>query len=105
MSVLVKNMRMPNNCAECPVALCGKYCRINQTYTTYRELPVRPDHCPLVELPEHHGRLIDADRLMRVYEDRLEKVIDRYGVDSSEAGILSGAMKLLMIELGIVEAE
>jgi len=30
---------------------------------------------------------------------------DRYGVYSSEAGILSGAMKLLMIELGIIEAE
>ena len=105
MSVLIKDMQMPKNCRECPVALSGKYCRINKTYTTYIELPIRPDHCPLVELPKHHGRLIDADSLMRVYEDRLEKVVNRYGVDSSEAGILSGAMKLLMIELGIIEAE
>lgn len=60
MSVLVKNMEMPKNCGECPVALSGKYCRINQTYTTYIKLPIRPDHCPLVELPEKHGRLIDA---------------------------------------------
>ena len=63
MSVLIKGMEMPKNCDECPVALCGKYCRINQTYTTYRALPIRPDHCPLVELPEHHGRLIDAEFL------------------------------------------
>ena len=105
MSILIKGMQMPKNCSECPVALSGKYCRINKTHTTYIKLPMRPEHCPLVELPKHHGRLIDADRLMRVYEDRLEKVADRYGVDSSEAGILSGAMKLLMIELGIVEAE
>lgn len=105
MSVVIKDMELPKNCSECPVALCGKYCRINKTHTTFRELPIRPDHCPLVGLPEHHGRLIDADRLMRVYEDRLEKVINRYGIDSSERGILSGAMKLLMIELGIVEAE
>ena len=105
MSVLIKCMELPKNCSECPVALSGKYCRINKTNETYRALPIRPEHCPLVELPKHHGRLIDADRLMRVYEDRLEKVIDRYGRYSSEAGILSGAMKLLMIELEIVEAE
>ena len=61
MSVIVKGMQIPKNCAECPVALSGKYCRINKTNTTYIKLPIRPDHCPLVELPEHHGRLIDAD--------------------------------------------
>ena len=63
MSILIKDMQMPKNCSECPVALSGKYCRINKTYTTYIKLPIRPDHCPLVELPEHHGRLIDADVL------------------------------------------
>ncbi len=63
MSVLIKGMQMPKNCAECPVALSGKYCRINQTYTTYIELPIRPDHCPLIELPEHHGDLIDRDTI------------------------------------------
>ena len=65
MSVLIKGMKMPKNCAECPVALSGKYCRINKTHTTYIKLPIRPDHCPLVELPEKHGRLIDKDRLKR----------------------------------------
>ena len=64
MSVIVKGMQIPKNCAECPVALSGKYCRINQTYTTYIKLPVRPDHCPLVELPDHHGRLIDEDDII-----------------------------------------
>lgn len=63
MSVLVKDMQMPKNCSECPVALSGKYCRINQTHTTSIKLPIRPDHCPLVELPEHHGRLVDAEYL------------------------------------------
>ncbi len=67
MSVLIKGVEMPKNCSECPVALCGKYCRINQTYTTYIELPIRPDHCPLVEIPEKHGRLIDADELKKEY--------------------------------------
>ena len=40
-------------------------------------------------------RLIDGDILMDEYVDRLVKVSERYGIDSSEAGILSGAMKLL----------
>ena len=75
MSVLIKGMHMPKNCAECPVALSGKYCRINQTYTTYIELPVRPDHCPLIELPEHHGRLIDEDE---IEIPSLETVNDQY---------------------------
>ena len=65
MSILIRGMRMPNNCAECPVALSGKYCRINQTYTTYIMLSARPDHCPLVELPEKHGRLFDADEVKK----------------------------------------
>lgn len=64
MSVLIKDIQMPKNCSECPVALSGKYCRINKTYTTYIKLPIRPDHCPLVELPEHHGRLIDEDEII-----------------------------------------
>lgn len=63
MSVLIKGMKMPENCRECPVALCGKYCRINKTHTTFIELPIRPDHCPLVEIPDKHGDLIDRDAL------------------------------------------
>ncbi len=62
MSVLIRGLEIPKNCSECPVALSGKYCRINQTYTTYIKLPIRPDHCPLVEV---HGRLIDIDKLMK----------------------------------------
>ena len=42
---------------------------------------------------------------MAIYEDRFEKVVDRYGIDSSEAGILSGAIKLLMDQDVIIEVE
>ena len=41
------------------------------------------------------SRLIDADALAEIYADRMCKVSERYGLDSSEAGILSGAYKLL----------
>lgn len=110
MSVLIKGWEVPSNCDSCEFMDCEdvsfellKYCRMNDMYID--DPLVRPYDCPLVELPEYHGKLIDADRLMRVYEDRLEKVADRYGVDSPEAGILSGAMKLLMIEPTIIDAE
>ena len=115
MSVIIKGMKMPDSCASCqfcldgildddddPCTACeliadntpwGCGCKIIDGIDYNKE---RMYFCPLIPLPEHHGKLVDADRLMRVYEDRLEKVADRYGVYSSEAGILSGAMKLLM---------
>ena len=52
-----------------------------------------------------HGRLINADALMDIYNDRQNKIIDRYGFDSSENGILAGAMKLLSVQSTIIEAE
>ena len=106
MSILIKGIKIPKRCIDCPFNPSSLYCSITHSEIDrddeyYDRLP----DCPIVELPEHHGRLIDADRLLKIYENRMEKVADRYGHYSSEAGILSGAMKLLMIELGIVEAE
>jgi hypothetical protein len=40
-------------------------------------------------------KYINADKLMGIYSDKLEEVIDRYGMNSSAAGVLAGAMKLL----------
>lgn len=62
MSILIKGMEMPKNCAGCflRVGQCSK--RI------YMEN--RPSDCPLVEVPEPHGRLIDADALHKLFEDQ-----------------------------------
>lgn len=80
MSVIIKGIRMPINCAEC---VCGNaqdgWCYVN-------ELPLRrlcdgrvdisrPEWCPLVEIPTPHGRLIDADALIEnanFYETEME---------------------------------
>lgn len=43
-------------------------------------------------------RLVDADALLELYADRLEKLEERYGIHSSECGVLAGAMKLLEIQ-------
>ena len=69
MSVLIKGMEMPKNC---PCELVGigydMYCsfvhgipaRVRE-YDECCEKKTRPDWCPLIEVPEPHGRLIDVD--------------------------------------------
>ena len=61
--------------------------------------------CSLTEVPEPHGRLIDADALMNIFADRLVFVSERYGIDSAVAGAVSGAMKLLDVQPPVIEAE
>ena len=113
MSVLIKGMEMPKECRECPMMDYGTmtgetYCEVNgktlaESYRTI-EFDGRPDWCPLVTLPEKHGRLIDADVLMDIFADRLAKAV-RYGIDSAVAGAVSGAMKLLDVQPTMIEAE
>jgi hypothetical protein len=63
------------------------------------------EHCPITEIPTPHGELVDRNGLMDIYADRLTAVAERYSPDSSECGILSGAMKLLAIQPTVIEAE
>ena len=74
MSILIKGMEMPTSCGECD--LCACYVREDGTEENYRcPITMYPIHnfderhkrCPLVELPPH-GRLIDADALMKKVE-------------------------------------
>lgn len=75
MSILIKGMKMPKNCNECKF---GTWSNFHQTVACkgydyepcfedrsreYREK--RADFCPFVEVPTPHGRLIDADKLLR----------------------------------------
>lgn len=68
MSVLIKGMEMPRNCLECELygAMYSSGCDVASLGIPKRynyDPHTRPDWCPLVELPEKHGRLIDADAL------------------------------------------
>ena len=52
-------MRMPQNCDECPLnSTCGYSLHMPLYHTEKRH-----DDCPLIEVPNYHGRLIDADAL------------------------------------------
>lgn len=69
MSVLIKGMEMPDSCAVCRFAGRGGYFmeRIVCMFTGKNEDAENVDRlpdCPLVALPDTHGRLVDADALI-----------------------------------------
>jgi hypothetical protein len=71
MSVLIKNMEMPQKCGQCKLyhAEHPMHCMAVEGHRTVGApygMP-RPDWCPLVELPVPHGRLIDADALKTAF--------------------------------------
>lgn len=48
-------------------------------------------------------RLIDADALIDIFEDRLEKIRNRYGDYSGEAGVCAGALRLIRVQPTVEE--
>ena len=69
MSVLVKDMKMPEKCGLCDLyhAEYPIHCSVVKGHKTVGApygMP-RPEWCPLVELPEKHGDLIDRDALVK----------------------------------------
>ena len=97
MSILIKGMRMPEECRDCPLEMyymnCGDTrCRATNKLLAddYRAIPFsgRPDWCPLVEVPAPHGRLID-------YGWVVGNVIKKLGIKDKK--YLLQAEKALMI--------
>jgi len=69
-SVLIKGMKLPKECRDCPMDIfyinCGDTrCKLTNKLLAkdYNVIPFdgRPDWCPLVEVPAPHGDLIDID--------------------------------------------
>ena len=64
MSVIVKGMKMPKCCRECMIIRVDLKCYCGKTVRQKEwKSETRPDWCPLVALPDKHGRLVDADAL------------------------------------------
>ena len=87
MSILIKGMKMPEACEKCQFCLEGILDDNDEPCTACELVPddtpwgcgykiidgidhskERMNFCPLVELPEHHGRLIDADVVYNAME-------------------------------------
>ena len=64
MSVIVKDMKMPENCRKCPL-LTGTFCDIlnKDVDPFYEGAEKRYNNCPLVDLGKH-GDLIDRQKLI-----------------------------------------
>lgn len=60
MSVLIEGMEMPDKCGHCRFATAFE-CEVTKNFIT--TFNVRQSDCPLIEVPEPHGRTIDADAL------------------------------------------
>ena len=85
MSVLIKGMEMPDSCYHCKIAeSCGHYIA---NYTNRRH-----PNCPLIALPNHHGRLGDLDALIKFIEDRYEITWES---DCYEGGIKDACTDIL----------
>ena len=69
MSILIKGMEMPKNCADCPLNYDQMACGVTGTgwwsdsmvLLNFDSAKERLQDCPLIEIPTPHGRLIDAD--------------------------------------------
>lgn len=68
MGVFIKGMKMPKECRECYLLEYYEYldetqCSVTRRMLAERGKPIsfdgRPGWCPLVEVQEPHGRLID----------------------------------------------
>lgn len=73
MSVLIKGMKMPEKCGSCDLfhVESPMHCTVVKGHKTVGApygMP-RPDWCPLVEIPEPHGDLIDRDALLDMVRD------------------------------------
>ena len=67
MSVLIKEMKMPQTCTMCWLSpICPVWVKEVSRYKGYDN---RLPNCPLIEVPTPHGRLIDADRIDRDFSD------------------------------------
>lgn len=66
--ILIRGMEMPEYCYDCP---CHNgesgYCQLYKD--GYLSSIERPAKCPLVPLPEGHGRLIDENYLLVLLSD------------------------------------
>lgn len=68
MSVLIRGMTMPKNCCDCPCFNEFGYHFCNLDDERRDVYYSKPEWCPLVELPEKHGRLIDADKMVKIWK-------------------------------------
>ena len=74
MSILIKGMKMPKNCRTCKLIDYDRGCYRCIVTTAPCDLNSKNENCPLVPVPPH-GRLIDADAILKWFEGGREKLV------------------------------
>lgn len=74
MSVLIRDMKMPRNCSDCPLQSGVWDCRLTQKIYNWG-LTERPSDCPLIEVPSD-----DVREVVRGEWQREENWETGYGV-------------------------
>jgi hypothetical protein len=78
MSVLIRGMEIPTHCMDCPFMVSRdnddcilQSAEANENFENWEQMKAG---CPLIEVPEPHGRLIDADALVEDLKRQCEEV-------------------------------
>lgn len=94
MSVIVKGMKIPTRCIDCPFMVSRENddCIVqsdeaNAKAETWEDVIA---NCPLIELPEKHGRLIDI-----YVRDKVTNEIRRVGDDQHDMLTITDANELV----------
>lgn len=66
MSIIIKGMEMPGHCYRCPLRDNGDdHCVLQPESVETDSWGIQMEHCPLVHIPEKHGRLGDLDAIIK----------------------------------------
>lgn len=115
MNLLIKGMDIPKGCFACRCCVpedvdsdsTSYYCALNSylAWSTEHDIPDSIEvGCPLSEIPTPHGRLIDADELMKVIESN-DYMLKSY-FNSTDRGMFTIGIKQAIDEAPtIIEAE
>lgn len=106
MGIYIRGMEMPKACMECPIetdyGTCGYYSLYVEAGHE-SDCEKRRDDCPLIEIPDKHGRLIDAD----AFDERVRiagGMADEELSDDFKDGIQT-TLLLLKSQRTVIEAE
>ena len=114
MGVYIKGMRIPENCIKCPMQFGGMCYVMPAEVDESRVAPTveapqkqgKPTWCPLVEVPEPHGRLVDESNVKDAIYERL-KVLQTHEVFRRKHGDIDllGVMPYIAKIPTVIEAE
>ena len=99
MSILIKDMEMPERCGQCFLRVGNCKQRI------YMEQ--RPKGCPLIDIPTPHGRLGDLDALYEEISNgnKAYNGFEGYDGEYQHIGDVDDCLDVIKMEDTVIEAE